>query len=100
MGARDDIEAANMYSIFDSRHPFGIDRYREMVDAEITLGHMTVEAGRASGNLEQENAGKMGLGLRRAVDDEDNARLQSEIDAMWVYLRANGYDRMDPEGRA
>lgn len=97
MGVREDIEAANMYSIFDPRHPVPIERYQRMVDAEIALGYMTVEAGRASGNLEQENAGKMGLGLRRAVDDEDNARWQADIDAMWVYLRANGYDRpLDP----
>lgn len=87
MSVYDDLKNADL-PIDHPDHPFGIDRYREMVNAEIELGRMTVEAGKASGNLEQENAGKMLLGQRWAVGEEENARWQAEIDAMWAWLRA------------
>lgn len=87
MSARDDILNANL-PIDHPDHPFNLDRYRAMAAAEIELGQMTVYAGLARGDVTLARHGQVFLGLRLAVDDEENARLEREYAAMWEWLRA------------
>ena len=89
MSAEDDIKNANL-PIDHPNHPFGIDRYRAMAAAEIELGRMTVDAGEQSGDINLARRGQVFLGQRFAVDDAENARLESEYRAMWADLRARG----------
>ncbi len=99
MSARDDILNADL-PIDHPNHPFPIDRYRAMAAAEIELGHMTVAAGKASGNVLQERSGEVFLGLRLAVDDEENARLEGEREQMWAWIRGRiGNLGLKPEAR-
>jgi hypothetical protein len=63
---------------------------RAMAAAEIELGRMTMDAGEQSGDINLARRGQVFLGQRFAVDDAENARLESEYRAMWADLRARG----------
>ncbi len=88
MSALDDILLAEL-PITHPDHPFNLDRYRAMAAAEIELGKMTVDAGLARGDVSLARRGQVFLGLRLAVDDEENARLERERDAMWAWVRGH-----------
>ncbi len=87
MSVYDDLRNANL-PIDHPDHPFGIERYQAMAAAEIELGKMTVDAGLARGDVSLARRGQVFLGLRLAVDDEENARLEREREQMWAWVRA------------
>jgi len=59
------------------------DEYRELFEKERHLAYECLESGEA----ELVKIGQVMLGRRWAVDDEENARIEAEMERMWAWLR-------------
>jgi hypothetical protein len=83
MSVYDDLKNADL-PIDHPDHPFGIERYREMVNAEIAWGRECL----VTPGFEAQ--GQVILGQRWAVGEEENKRIEAEMQAMWARLENLG----------